>query len=272
MFQREVTAGSLFGEDTEEEKITTCGYHPPKRKIPPYRVMSHCVTSLLPPHSKSHSVSFFALMWPEVERRSTSKCVGPSIIPPCKYLHKETSPLAPAGQKKRVPSLGLSSLAEPYTAMTGVGERKPANRGGGGDGGRRGEKDEREENEKVGRFGLREGNQKKEDRWTGGLWWFKRATSEQSLPLCEAADRGHGFDTRRRCRTPSPSIKRAPNGRAFSRRRRLNREGRISLDAPPGTGRRPRARSPRTRLISKKSLRWDRRDGTPSKRKQRLAS
>lgn len=29
MFQREVTAGSLFGEDAEEEKITTCGYHPP---------------------------------------------------------------------------------------------------------------------------------------------------------------------------------------------------------------------------------------------------
>lgn len=212
MFQREVTAGSLFGEDTEEEKITTCGYHPPKKKNPTvscYVTLCHLASS--PPHSKSHSVSFFALMWPEVERRSTSKCVGPSIIPPCKYLHKETSPLAPAGQKKRVPSLGPSSLAEPYTAMTGVGERKPANGGGGGDGGRRGEKDEREENEKVGRFGLRDGNQKKEDRWTGGLRWFKRATSEQSLPLCEAAGRGHGFDARRRCRTPSPSIKRAPN-------------------------------------------------------------
>lgn len=79
---------------------------PLKKKIPPYRVMSHCVTSLLPPHSKSHSVSFFALMWPEVERCSTSKCVGPSIIPPCKYLHKETSPLAPAGQKKKSPVPG----------------------------------------------------------------------------------------------------------------------------------------------------------------------
>lgn len=158
--------------------------------------------------------------------------------------------------------------------MTGVGERKPANGGGGGDGGRRGEKDEREENEKVGRFGLRDGNQKKEDRWTGGLRWFKRATSEQSLPLCEAADLGRGFDTRRRCRTPSPSIKRAPNGRAFSRRRRLNRKGRISLDTPPPPPRyrQETARSPRTRLISKKSPRWDRRDGTPSKPKQRSAS
>lgn len=196
--------------------------------------MSHCVTSLLPPpHSKSHSVSFFALMWPEVERRSTSKCVGPSIIPPCKYLHKETSPLAPAGQKKRVPSLGLSSLAEPYTAMAGVGERKPANGGGGGDGGRRGEKDEREENEKVGRFGLRDGNQKKEDRWTGGLWWFTRATSEQSLPLCEAADRGHGFDTRRRCRTPSPSIKPRSKRQGVQSAAAFGAQGKDPLTLPP---------------------------------------
>lgn len=60
-----------------------------QKKTPPCHVMSCCVTSL---HlsSKSHLVSFFALMWLEAEWSSTSKCVGPSIIPLCKYLHKET--------------------------------------------------------------------------------------------------------------------------------------------------------------------------------------
>lgn len=130
------------------------------------------------------------------------------------------------GQKKRVPSLGLSSLAEPYTAMTGVRERKPANGGGVGDGGRRGGKDEREGNEKVGRFRLRDGNQKKEDRWTGGLWWFKKGDF-RAVAAALRGGRGHGFDTRRRCRTPSPSIKRAPSGGAFNRQQRLNRKGRI---------------------------------------------
>lgn len=86
--------------------------------------------------SKSHSVSFFALMWPEVERCSTSKCVGPFIIPPCKYLHKETSRLVLA--KKESPFPGTLSCAEPYTAMSRVRQRSRANQAVGGEARREG--------------------------------------------------------------------------------------------------------------------------------------
>lgn len=49
MFQREVTAGSLFGEDTEEEKITTCGYRPPLKKKSHHIVLCHIVSPRPPP-------------------------------------------------------------------------------------------------------------------------------------------------------------------------------------------------------------------------------
>lgn len=87
------------GREDHNVRIPT----PPKKKSH-HIVLCHIVSPRSPPpHSKSHWVSFFALMWPEVERRSTSKCVGPSIIPPCKYLHKETSPLAPAKKRESRP-------------------------------------------------------------------------------------------------------------------------------------------------------------------------
>lgn len=54
-----------------------------------------------------HTDFFFALMWFKAEQDSTFKCVRPSIIPLCKYLHKETSlqPLARTGGSSHRPLL-----------------------------------------------------------------------------------------------------------------------------------------------------------------------
>lgn len=128
-------------------------------------MLCHTLPPCFFPHSKSHSVSFFALMWPEVERRSTSKCVGPSIIPPCKYLHKETSRLALAKKRESRPWASIFCRA--------IYSYEPSRANKGARWGREG-KDERAENEKVGQFILRDGSQKKEDRWTGGFGGSKK--------------------------------------------------------------------------------------------------
>lgn len=138
--------------------------------------MSCCVTSL---HlrSKSHLVSFFALMWLEAEWSSTSKCVGPSIIPLCKYLHKETSRLALA-RSRESPVPGTHSSTEPYTAMTRDRERDRANSRKGAGGKWIEEKDKREENEKVLRFWPRDRNQKKRRHMDTEARWYKRFRAE----------------------------------------------------------------------------------------------
>lgn len=174
MFKSEVTAWRLFRKDREEEKIRTC--RPPPPKNPPCHVMSCCVTSLHVP-SKSHLVSFFALMWLEAEWSSTLKCVGPSIIPLCKYLHKETSRLAFA-KSRESPVPGTHSFTEPYTAMTRDRERDRANSRKGAGGKWIEEKDKREENDKVCRFRLRDRNQKKRRHMDTEARWYKRFRAE----------------------------------------------------------------------------------------------
>lgn len=129
--------------------------------VPPHHVMSHCVTSLPPPHSKSHSLSFFALMWPEVEQRGT-------ICNPSVQIFTQRDESTWRWPKKESPVPGSPSLAEPYTAMSAVRRRS-------------GGKDEREENEKV-----RAERWKPEERGQTDRQAGLRATSEQSLPLARS--------------------------------------------------------------------------------------
>lgn len=83
----------------------------------PTALVCHCLISF---HcmSKLLSAPFLALMWPGAEWSRVEPhlgCVGPSIIPLCKYLHKIDK--SPCKSQKQSPSMELS-FPEPYTAMT----------------------------------------------------------------------------------------------------------------------------------------------------------
>ncbi len=96
--------------------------------------------------SESHSAPFFALMWPETERGLHLRCVGPSIIPLCKYLHKETS-LLPLAKKQR----DHPRISVPYTAKDKRRrESRPTERRG------RQKKDRLKEGEREGESGRTE--------------------------------------------------------------------------------------------------------------------
>lgn len=120
-------------------------------------MLCHIVSPHFSPYSKSHSLSFFALMWPEVEQRGT-------ICNPSVQIFTQRDESTCVGQKKRVQSLGLC-LWQSHIQLWAQSDR------GVEWGGEQERKDEREENEKVGQFRLRDGNQKKEDRWTGRRVW-----------------------------------------------------------------------------------------------------
>lgn len=78
---------SLLGacSETTQTVISTCRY----LETPLEHVALHYFHHVM---FLSHTLSgFCALMWFTAERGSTFECVGSSIIPLCKYLHKETS-------------------------------------------------------------------------------------------------------------------------------------------------------------------------------------
>lgn len=177
MFKGEVTAWRLFRKDREEEKIRTCRPPPPK-KIPPCHVMSCCVTSLHLP-SKSHLVSFFALMWLEAEWSSTFEMRGTIRNPSVQIFTQRDKSTCIRQKQREGPVPGTHSFTEPYTAMTGDRERDRANsRKGAGEGKWIEEKDKREENEKVRRFRLRDRNQKKRRHMDTEARWYKRFRAE----------------------------------------------------------------------------------------------
>lgn len=104
----------------------------------PNTVLCHLVLYCIipsPAMSKQCSAPFLALMWAWSTVGLHLECVGQSIIPLCKYLHKETSRLALA----KSPSVELS-FPEPYTAMTRESQRLEPSESRGGGGGRDGER------------------------------------------------------------------------------------------------------------------------------------
>lgn len=92
--------GACFRNNTDKV-IGTCQYLQTAPNHVMVQILSLC-------HGfRPHSHLFSALMWFKAEQDSTFKCVRPSIIPLCKYLHKETSlqPLARTGGSSHRPLL-----------------------------------------------------------------------------------------------------------------------------------------------------------------------
>lgn len=102
-------------EKTEENKggkISTC-----RDSKTHHCGMSFCITlhHLLSFHVQAplSTIPCPNVAWSRVQPHL--ECVGPSIIPPCKYLHKIDKSLCKS--QKQSPSVELS-FPEPYTAMT----------------------------------------------------------------------------------------------------------------------------------------------------------
>lgn len=135
MFERELAARCLHRrkhrERTEREMDTCNTSHLQKLNTPRYVALCHLTSSPLAPRGGyAQSAPFFALMWPGAERGLHLECVGPSIIPLCKYLHKETGllPLAKTGESIRG-ALFFSAIYSYDQREREGGRQDPAKRG-----------------------------------------------------------------------------------------------------------------------------------------------
>lgn len=139
MFERELAARCLHGrkhrERTEREMVTCNTSHLQTLNTPLYVALCHLTSSPLAPRGGyAQSAPFFALMWPGAERGLHLECVGPSIIPLCKYLHKETGllPLAKTGESIRGALFFSAIYSYDQREREGGGDRIQPREAGGG--------------------------------------------------------------------------------------------------------------------------------------------
>lgn len=139
MFERELAARCLHGrkhrERTEREMVTCNTSHLQTLNTPRYVALCHLTSSPLAPRGGyAQSAPFFALMWPGAERGLHLECVGPSIIPLCKYLHKETGllPLAKTGESIRGALFFSAIYSYDQREREGGGDRIQPREAGGG--------------------------------------------------------------------------------------------------------------------------------------------
>lgn len=171
-------------------------------EIPPHHLMSHCVTSLLPPFQLALGVILcpnVAWSGAALQRKMRGTIYNPSV-----QIFTQRDESTCVGQKKS-PVPGTRSLAEPYTAMSGVRQRSGANKGAGGTG-----RDGWKRGEWKGWPAVQAQRWKPEERGQmdrQALWFGASKKVEGDFRAVAAASKaagGRGSDTR--CQTPRRSI------------------------------------------------------------------